>query len=89
MSNTVWVQFMDMHSGGDCKLNWEYIYIEATDVIDAREYFEKRFGRHPDNVTCETCGEDYSISVADKLGDFCSDYISASDRVLVVPMGER
>lgn len=67
----MWVQFWDMHSGGDLK--WRdasFVYIEADDAISARETFERITGRNPDNVTCDTCGEDYSVSAAKGLDDF-------------------
>ena len=55
-----------MHSGGGQKLDWAEIFIEA-DEPTARKYFEKRFGRDADNVTCECCGQDYSVSEAEGL----------------------
>lgn len=58
--------FVDMHSGGGQKLDWSYIYIEAPEWL-ARGYFEKRFDRDPDNITCECCGSDYSVSTAPDL----------------------
>lgn len=57
-----WYQFMDMHSGGDSKLDWEYIYLRAGSDEEAVEKFETLFGRDPHNITCECCGADYSIS---------------------------
>ncbi len=54
-------RFMDMHSGGGCKTDYEYIYIQAP-IEKAMTIFEERFGRNPDNVTCDCCGDDYSIS---------------------------
>jgi hypothetical protein len=59
-------KFMDMHSGGGRKLEWEYIWIEG-DEATARDLFEARFGRDPDNVTCSCCGQDYSVSEYDTL----------------------
>lgn len=57
----MWASFMDMHSGGGCKTDYEYIYIEAKSLRHAAEEFEDRFDRDPYNVTCGCCGEDYSI----------------------------
>lgn len=58
----MWTQFWDMHSGGETKIKpYEKIYIEA-DRNSAIEYFIKRFGRDPDNITCSCCGEDYNIN---------------------------
>jgi len=62
----MWTQFMDMHSGGDQKLAWAYIFIEAPKE-EAKVIFYNRFGRNPQCVTCTCCGEDYSISEAPTL----------------------
>ena len=59
----VWVQFMDMHSGGGNKEGpYEMIYIEAADEESASLIFYNRFGHSPERVSCTCCGEDYSIS---------------------------
>jgi len=52
---------MDMHSGGGQKLEWSCIYIEAPEA-EARVIFQNAFGRDPDNVTCNCCGQDYSVT---------------------------
>lgn len=57
----VWTRFMDMNSGGWPKLDWTSIYIEAPEDI-ARAIFRARFHRDPDYVTCNCCGQDYSVS---------------------------
>jgi len=57
----MWTKFWDMHSGGGTKLNWEIIYIEAPEK-EAIEIFMDKFGRDPFNVTCDCCGDDYSVS---------------------------
>lgn len=63
----VWTKFMDMHSGGSCKLDpYEYIYIEANQE-NAEAIFERQFHRDPNNITCDCCGEDYSISEYDSI----------------------
>lgn len=65
---TQWFQFMDMHSGGGRKVpGGEYIYLAANDGVEARDRFEQIYGRSPLNVSCETCGEDYSISCHESL----------------------
>lgn len=56
-----WTQFHDMHSGGGQKLEWAQIFIEAPEA-EARRIFESMFDRDPDNVTCDCCGADYSVS---------------------------
>lgn len=61
LSKNKWTRFMDMHSGGDTKVPpYEFIYIEA-DEGEAMQIFEKLFHRDPYNVTCDCCGEDYSV----------------------------
>ena len=45
---------------------WEEIYIEAPEP-EARRVFKSLFDRDPDNVTCDCCGEDYSVSESDDL----------------------
>ena len=55
------VQFFDMHSGGECKLGAENIYIEADSEDTAIEVFEAVFYRDPHHVTCNCCGQDYSV----------------------------
>lgn len=62
----VWTHFWDMHSGGGQKLDWGHIYIEAPEA-EARGTFEKLFGRDPNHVTCNCCGEDYSVSEEESL----------------------
>lgn len=61
-----WTHFWDMHSGGGTKLDWEHIFIQAPE-FEARRVFQRRFGRDPNNVTCECCGGDYAISEAPSL----------------------
>lgn len=56
----MWTKFMDMHSGGWAKEDWEYIYIEAPQK-EAELIFYHKFGHNPNRVTCTCCGEDYSI----------------------------
>ena len=62
----MWTKFMDMHSGGDSKESWEYIYIEAAKK-EAQVIFYNRFGHNPERVTCTCCGEDYSVSEYETL----------------------
>jgi hypothetical protein len=56
-----WTHFWDMHSGGERKLDWNHIYIEAP-INEAKAIFYARFGRSPDRVTCTCCGPDFSVS---------------------------
>lgn len=63
----MFTRFMDMHSGGRTKLPpYEYIYIEAPEK-EARIIFQNRFDRDPDHVTCQCCGNDYSVSESNSL----------------------
>ena len=62
-----WFQFHDMHSGGGLKTQWHHIFIEAPDEETACRIFTKRTDRDPRNVTCDCCGEDYSINEAVSL----------------------
>lgn len=57
---------MDMHSGGGCKEDATYIYIEAPQS-EAELIFYNKFGHNPNRVTCTCCGEDYSISEGESL----------------------
>src|SRR5438093_12532542 len=66
MITMTWTRFMDMHSGGGLKLTWAYIYIEAPEK-EARSVFYSRFGRTADNVTCDCCGEDYSVDESETV----------------------
>lgn len=61
-----WTHFHDMHSGGGLKLDWPHIWIEAPEA-EAIRIFETRFGRNPGHVTCNCCGEDYSLSESETL----------------------
>lgn len=56
-----WTTFWDMHSGGDQKLEWRLIFIEAPKK-EAEGVFYSRFKRNPHRVTCTCCGEDYSVN---------------------------
>lgn len=62
----MWTGFMDMHSGGDSKEQWEYIYIEAPQN-EAEIIFYNRFGHNPNRVTCTCCHEDYKTSENESL----------------------
>lgn len=61
----MWTRFYDMCSGGDTKLAWRKVYIEASEE-EARVIFENRLRRNPDQVTCCCCGPDYSVSEVEK-----------------------
>ena len=61
-----WTRFMDMHSGGGTKTDYEYIYIEANEDC-AVEIFEKMFEESPYEVACDCCGPNFSISSGETL----------------------
>lgn len=81
----MWTLFWDMHSGGGQKLDWPMIYIELPEK-EAIRYFEEKFDRHPSNVTCDCCGNDYSISSAETLEE-----VSAYHRncIWINPVGDE
>jgi hypothetical protein len=62
-----YTQFMDMHSGGGLKLQWQYIYIESDSQEQGITIFENMFGRDPSNVTCYCCGKDYSVTFSEDI----------------------
>jgi hypothetical protein len=97
-----WTKFMGMHSGGDPKEPYAYIYIEAPEN-EAISVFYARFGHSPSRVTCTCCGEDYSISTAETLEQVTGfergclyerdsdEYVEKSDKTFgrkYVPMSE-
>lgn len=63
---TVWTRFMDVHSGGGLKEDFQYCLIEAPEE-EAKIIFYNRFGHNPERVSCTCCGEDYSISESKSL----------------------
>lgn len=66
---SIWTLFSDGHSGGGTKIGeFEKIFIELPEDA-ARTYFESRFKRSPDHVTCECCGEDFYV-VSGTLAEF-------------------
>ncbi len=57
-----WTRFMDMHSGGDNKIeDLEYIYLEMSRK-DAERVFEELFGQDPYEIACSCCGQNFSVS---------------------------
>lgn len=64
----MFVEFRDMHSGGDIKLPpVAKFYIEAEDEQDGIRIFKLLFKRDPYHVTCNCCGPDYAIDAYDTL----------------------
>lgn len=61
-----WTRFMDMHSGGGSKEDYDKIYIELPED-KAKVFFYKMFGHNPERISCTCCGEDYSISEGEDL----------------------
>jgi hypothetical protein len=62
----MWTSFHDMHSGGDLKEDFQFVWIEAP-VEEAKIVFYNRFGHSPDRVSCTCCGEDYSVDESETL----------------------
>lgn len=54
-------RFMDMSSGGLEKTAYSYIYIQAETEQEASKIFEDRLGCNPYNITCDCCGQDFTI----------------------------
>jgi hypothetical protein len=76
-----------MHSGGDQKLEWAHIYIEAPEE-EAKSVFYARFGRNPERVTCTCCGDDYDIEEFETLEEATA-YQRGCDYVYFDPEGEE
>lgn len=67
-----WTQFWDMHSGGGLKqAPYAKIYIEASEE-EAIKIFVNRFGHRPDDVACDCCGDNYSVSSGESLQEMTS-----------------
>ncbi len=64
----MWYKYWDMSSGGGTKYTHtdgnlkKMIYVEAKSRDESDYIFFSITGRNADNVTCECCGEDYSVS---------------------------
>lgn len=79
----MFTRFSDMYSGGSVKVKgYEWIIIEG-DENTAAVYFEKRFNRDPYNVTCNCCGEDYSISSYETLEECLNHWIDLSKTLVI------
>ena len=77
----MWTEFFDMSSGGSRKIkDYGLIYIELP-YDEAVTYFIEKFGRYPHNITCDCCGEDFSVSSEELLEDFGIPY---SKKILVI-----
>lgn len=86
----MWTRFSDMHSGGGRKTKYDIIYIE-TNPHYAQMIFMKEFKRDPSNTTCNTCGEDFSISGYGTLEDarkyeFNKENIFIMDKSIIDPI---
>lgn len=58
----MYYRFFDMSSGGSEKTDYETIIIEAESHEEACRIFEDKFETDPYNITCDCCGQDFSIS---------------------------
>lgn len=69
IDKSIWTHFYDMHSGGGLKQKpYQHIFIQAEEKA-AKIVFYSRFGHDPDRVTCNCCGEDYSITQCSSLSE--------------------
>lgn len=55
-----------MSSGGSQKTDYKHIFVELPEV-EALVWFEERFGQNPNDVACECCGSNFSISEGNAL----------------------
>lgn len=60
----MWTEFFDLHSGGSAQTKYSSIFIELP-KSEAIVYFTENFS-DPYNVTCECCGQDYSVYEVDE-----------------------
>lgn len=65
----MWIRFMDMYSGGGCKTEYEYIYIEADSEEEGIDIFKDKFYQDPYDIGCECCGQNFSVSEYKTLQD--------------------
>lgn len=63
----MWISFLDMHSGGGTKTDYEKIFIEAENEGEGVEIFEKVFDECPYDVACECCGSNFSVGAYETL----------------------
>lgn len=68
----MWVNFTDMHSGGGTKTRFENIYIEADSEERAIDIFKREFNEDPDDVACQCCGSNFSVTAYETLEDATS-----------------
>ncbi len=71
----MWYHFMDMHSHGYSKTQYEHIFIRAHDKEEAVEIFESRFSQNPFSIACECCGENFSVSNDKNIKNLASFWI--------------
>ncbi len=57
-----WTSFWDMHSGGGTKYkSYNKIYVQGSEDL-AIPLFQSITGQDPNDIACECCGQNYSIS---------------------------
>lgn len=77
----MWTEFFDMSGGGYRKIkDYGIIYIELP-LKEAVEYFESIFNVYAYGVTCDCCGEDFSISEGETLESF---HINPRKKILII-----
>lgn len=56
----IWTRFHDHNTGGTMKTTYREIYIRAP-VREAKVIFYDVIGHDPEKISCECCGEDFTI----------------------------
>ena len=69
-----WFSVMDMHSGGGRKTAFEMYFIEAADQTDAERIFTEATGENVNDVACDCCGSNFSVSGGDDTLAECASY---------------
>ena len=62
----MYYQFMDMYSGGDQKVGYDYIYIKADSEDAAADIFDAHFNQDPYAVACRCCGRNFAVCEIDE-----------------------
>ncbi len=83
----MWTVFFDMHSGGNQKLEWQVIFIEAP-IARAVDIFIDEFKINPYRISCSCCGPDYSLSQYPTLAEACEHYRGSSNKVIYTESAE-
>lgn len=91
-----WFKFCDMHTRGRLTNKpYEFIFIEAEEILSAIEVFDQRFKQSPYSSKCPCCGCNYTIMEYSTLeaatmfewvtSQTTHEQFIASDCVLIIP----